>query len=157
MQPRDNPYLAGSGADAEAIFSIYSSCFDSPLKLESVREMLGGENNFAFLGSCNEAGSPGAFIFCRVVGSESELLWLGVMPSMRRRGSALALMVAAIKEAYARRAQAMLLEVAESNEPALALYKKLGFLPVGKRHRYYRTVSGEKVDARIMRLPLEVG
>ena len=51
----------------------------------------------------------------------------------------------------------MLLEVAESNEPALALYKKLGFLPVGKRHRYYRTVSGEKVDARIMRLPLEIG
>ena len=157
MQPRDNPYIAGSGADAEAIFSIYSSCFDSPLKLESVQKMLSGENNFAFLGSCNEAGSPGAFIFCRVMGSESELLWLGVMPSIRRRGSAFALMVAAIKEACDRGAQAMLLEVAESNEPALALYKKLGFLPVGKRHRYYRIISGEKVDARIMRLPLEVG
>ena len=83
MQPRENPYIAVSSADAEAIFSIYSSCFDSPLKLESVREMLGGENNFAFLSSFNEAGSPGAFIFCRVIGSESELLWLGVMPSMR--------------------------------------------------------------------------
>ena len=157
MPPRDNPYLAGAGADAEAIFSIYSSCFDSPLKLESVREMLGRANNFAFLNSCNEAGSPGAFIFCRVMGSESELLWLGVMPSMRRRGSALALMVAPIKEACARGTQAMLLEVAESNVPALSLYKKLGFLTVGKRHRYYRTISGEKVDARIMRLPLEVG
>ena len=66
-------------------------------------------------------------------------------------------MVAAIKEACDRGAQAMLLEVAESNAPALALYKKLGFLPIGKRHRYYRTISGEKVDARIMRLPLEVG
>ena len=66
-------------------------------------------------------------------------------------------MAAAIKEACARGTQAMLLEVAESNEPALSLYKKLGFLTVGKRYRYYRTVSGEKVDARIMRLPLEVG
>ena len=157
MQPRNKPYIAGSSSDAEAIFSIYSSCFDSPLTLGAVREMLGRANNFAFLNSCNEAGSPGAFIFCRVIGSESELLWLGVTPSMRRRGSAFALMAAAIKEACARRAQAMLLEVAESNEPALALYKKLGFLPVGKRHRYYRIISGEKVDARIMRLPLEVG
>ena len=156
MQPLDNPYIAGSSADAEAIFSIYSSCFDGPLKLGSVRELLSGENNFAFLGSRDEAGCPGAFIFCRVIGSESELLWLGVMPSMRRRGSASALLVAAIEEAWARGTQAMLLEVAESNEPALSLYKKLGFLTVGKRHRYYRTVSGKKVDARIMRLPLEV-
>ena len=157
MQPGNKPYIAGSSADAEAIFSIYSSCFDSPLTLGYVREMLGGANNFAFLSSCNEAGSPGAFIFCRVIGSESELLWLGVTPSMRRRGSAFALMAAAIKEACARGTQAMLLEVAESNVPALSLYKKLGFLTVGKRHRYYRTVSGEKVDAQIMRLPLEVG
>ena len=156
MQSCDNPYIARSRDDAEAIFSIYSSCFDSPLKLGSVREMLSCENSFAFLSSCNEARSPGAFILCRVIGSESELLWLGVMPSMRRRGSAAALIVAAIEEACARGTQAMLLEVAESNHPALSLYKKLGFLTVGKRKRYYRTVSGEKVDARIMRLPLEV-
>lgn len=152
VRPGDNLCTAASTADAEAIFSIYSLCFDSGLKLESVREMLSSENNFAFLGRGDEAGSPGAFILCRITGNESELLWLGVMPSMRRRGSAYSLMVAAIEEARVRGTEAMLLEVAESNDPALSLYKKLGFVTVGKRPRYYRVVSGEAVDARIMRL-----
>ncbi len=156
MQSCDNPYTARSREDAEDILSIYSSCFGSSLKLGSVQEMLSVENNFAFLSGCDEAGSPRAFIFCRVIGSESELLWLGGMPSIRRRGSASALTAAAIKEACARGSQAMLLEVSESNEAALSLYKKLGFLKVGKRYRYYRTASGEKVDAWLMRLPLEV-
>ena len=156
MQSRDNPCIAGSIVDAESVFSIHSRCFDRALKLESVQEMLSSENNFAFLGSFDEAGSPRAFVFCRITGNESELLWLGVEPSMRRRGSAYALMVAAIEEACARGTQAMLLEVAESNDPALSLYKKLGFVTVGKRPRYYRMASGEKADARIMRLSFKV-
>jgi len=155
MQTRDNPYMASSSKlDAEAIFSIHSCCFGRDLNFESVRKMLSSKNNFAFLGSCDETGSPGAFICCRVAGNESELLWLGVMPRLRRQGAAHALMVAAIEEACARGTQAMLLEVAESNYPALRLYRRLGFGTVGKRPRYYRLLSGKKVDARIMRLPL---
>tara|TARA_Y100000588_G_scaffold363819_1_gene426815 strand:- start:193 stop:684 length:492 start_codon:yes stop_codon:yes gene_type:complete len=155
MQPHDTPYIASSISDAKAICSIYTFCFGATLGLASVRTMLSSKNNFAFLGSCDEGGSPGGFIFCRVIGNESELLWLGVIPSLRRRGGAQVLMVAAIEEARVRGSEAMLLEVAEPNEPALFLYKKFGFVTVGKRSRYYKVASGEKVDAKIMRLPLK--
>lgn len=155
MPSHDTPYIASSVSDAKAICSIYTLCFGATLGLASVRTMLSSKNNFAFLGSCDERGSPSGFIFCRVIGNESELLWLGVIPSLRRRGGAQVLMAAAIEEARVRGSEAMLLEVAESNEPALVLYKRFGFVTVGRRSRYYKAASGEKVDAKIMRLPLK--
>ncbi|PHR64682.1 MAG: ribosomal-protein-alanine N-acetyltransferase [Idiomarina sp.] len=42
------------------------------------------------------------------------------------------------------------LEVRESNQPAIALYTKLGFKSLGRRKGYYPTASGEREDAIVM-------
>jgi ribosomal-protein-alanine N-acetyltransferase len=51
-------------------------------------------------------------------------------------------------------AKRIFLEVAEDNEAALALYRKLGFQEVGRRKRYYARRDGEPADALTMALTL---
>jgi len=68
---------------------------------------------------------------------EMELLNLAVGPNWRRKGYASALLNAALAQCRERKYQAVFLEVRESNERALAFYKKHGFTPSGRRPNYY--------------------
>ena len=79
----------------------------------------------------------GGFVVARVAADEAEILTLAVAASHRRRGEGRALMQAAMREAAARGAGAMYLEVAETNVPARGLYDALGFAVVGRRPHYY--------------------
>ena len=80
------------------------------------------------------------------VAGEAELQNLAVLPSYRRNGIAQALLDALFAEAQARGCESVFLEVAAGNEGAQALYRKNGFLPVGRRAGFYR---GE--DALLMK------
>lgn len=63
----------------------------------------------------------------RPVYAHSGLLGIGVLASYRGKGIGEALMRAAISKAYSKRSRRIELAVNESNKPAIALYKKLGF------------------------------
>ena len=52
-------------------------------------------------------------------------------------------------------AKRIFLEVAEDNAPAVALYRKLNFVEVGRRKRYYERPGGEAVDALTLVLTLQ--
>ena len=41
-----------------------------------------------------------------------------------------------------KRAERLFLEVDETNQPAIALYRRFGFREVGKRPRYYQSAEG---------------
>jgi ribosomal-protein-alanine acetyltransferase len=69
---------------------------------------------------------------------EMELLNLAVGPNWRRRGYASALLSTALAECRERAFQAVFLEVRESNQRAIAFYKKHGFAQSGRRPNYYR-------------------
>jgi len=64
--------------------------------------------------------------------SQLEILNLAVAPEFRRLGIATAL----ISKVLSRGAE-LFLEVRESNQPAQRLYRKLGFLEVARRPKYY--------------------
>jgi ribosomal-protein-alanine N-acetyltransferase len=64
---------------------------------------------------------------------EAEILNLAVDPIWRRRGVGSALLAAVVERAQG----AIFLEVAESNSPAIALYRKQGWVDVGRRDGYY--------------------
>ena len=64
---------------------------------------------------------------------EREILNLAVDPSQRRRGVARALLQAA----FGREKSQWFLEVRESNQSALQLYRSAGFHVTGRRESYY--------------------
>ena len=53
-------------------------------------------------------------------------------------------MRAAAREAQARGAEAMFLEVDETNVAATALYRRLGFRKVAERRAYYEAAGGHE-------------
>jgi ribosomal-protein-alanine N-acetyltransferase len=79
----------------------------------------------------------GGLILVRAVADEAEVLTLAVIPAMRRRGVASALLHRAMAEAATRGAGSVFLEVSTRNAGAQALYRQLGFTEVGRRRRYY--------------------
>ena len=78
---------------------------------------------------------------------------IAVHSAHRRRGIGEALIHALVERLKASGSHSLTLEVRASNESAAALYKKLGFVQVGLRPRYYRN---PKEDARILRKEWEV-
>jgi len=74
---------------------------------------------------------------------EAELLNLAVTPASRRLGVASALLAALAREA----AGSLFLEVAEPNQPAIALYEHHGWVRVGVRNGYY---GRGKINAIVM-------
>lgn len=84
-------------------------------------------------------------------GDAFHLMNLAVVPEARRRGVARALMDDFLEEAGRLGAPDAWLEVAVTNEAALALYRAYGFEDVRIRRKYYQP---EGVDAVVMRLPL---
>ena len=103
-------------------------------------------------------GDIAGYIMCRVERGFSKLsklnltrlghvISIAVLPEYRRRGIAKALLTRAmkvLKEEYG--CEEVYLEVRVSNQPAISLYRKLGFDVVKISRRYY--VDGE--DAYIM-------
>ena len=79
---------------------------------------------------------------------ETDIMNIAVHPDWRRRGIAEQLIDSLILELKKRGSHALMLEVRVSNDPAIALYEKLGFQQVGRRKNYYRN---PKEDALILR------
>jgi ribosomal-protein-alanine N-acetyltransferase len=84
------------------------------------------------------------------VGDEAEVLTLGVVPAARGKGMAVALMERGLNIVRGRDVRNIFLEVAEDNLPAIDLYQRLGFKTTGRRKRYYRRETDDRVDALLM-------
>ncbi len=76
---------------------------------------------------------------------------VAVAPLCRRKGVADALVEDAIRRAREKNLAFLTLEVRASNDPALRLYEKHGFVPVGRRRGYYEK---PREDAILMTLVL---
>ena len=87
-----------------------------------------------------------------IVEDEMHINNVASRPEYRRIGVARSLMEVAMDESSYRGVRFVILEVRDSNEPAQALYKKLGFKLIGRRRDYYR---GPIEDALVMRKELK--
>ncbi|WP_245184557.1 ribosomal protein S18-alanine N-acetyltransferase [Halomonas salinarum] len=103
-----------------------------------------------------EAGSLVGFAVLARLPFEAELQAITVAASARRQGVARALLERLIATASHWGSERLLLEVRESNAPALALYRGLGFVAEGRRRGYYPAlaVSAPREDALLMALTL---
>ncbi len=119
-------------------------CFSTPWTAQGLREEL--DNPHAhFLVALDET-QPAGYIGVQEICGTAYITNVAVFPAYRRRGIARALLQSASRGAQARRCESITLEVRESNEAAIALYRQCGFKDVGQRKAFYR----EPVeDARI--------
>jgi ribosomal-protein-alanine N-acetyltransferase len=92
----------------------------------------------------------GGFVLSREAAGEAEILTVAVNEKFARQGLGWRLMQAALREAAARGAETMFLEVEAANDAAVRLYRKLGFAKVGERPAYYAGPDGKKSTALVM-------
>jgi ribosomal-protein-alanine N-acetyltransferase len=93
---------------------------------------------------------PAGFLIARKAADEAELLTLAVAPQWRQAGLGRALLKSAMAMLGESGAKQLFLEVEDSNEAALGLYRSFGATAVGRRVRYYE----HGADAGIFSLAL---
>ena len=138
--------------DAQALAGVHARAFDHPWPAPDIAELIAAPGAFA-LAAERDAAVVG-FILCRAIAGEAEILTLAIDPAARRSGLARALVEAAAGLARVAGAEAMFLEVAEDNLPAISLYEGTGFVRAGLRRGYYARGAGRAADALVMRLEL---
>lgn len=105
------------------------------------------KNEYALILAAVEEDEPVGYAVGYFAADEAELPSIAVSPLMRRRGIGDALLNELFNQVKSRGAAKLFLEVRESNEPAITLYEKNGFITAGTRRHFY---SNPEEDALVM-------
>jgi ribosomal-protein-alanine N-acetyltransferase len=153
---RDHVLEPLTPADAADLAGLHRQDFARPWSEDEFAALVADAAVIGF--GAREAGhggkAPIGFVLARLAAGEAEILSIAVDRAHRRQGIGWLLMDAVLRHLHAERAEALFLEVDEANAPALALYRRLGFVQVGKRPHYYRDGKGIASSALVMRRDL---
>ena len=127
------------------IEEIEHKCFSRPWTAEQLKSQM-RDAQHEFIAAVSDSGVLG-YVGLMYVLDEGYISNVAVRPEARRQGIGDALIDALAEKAKALKLAFLTLEVRESNAPAIALYAKHGFHPVGKRKNYY---DAPKEDAVLM-------
>ena len=119
----------------EAIAAIERACFHEPWSVGALREELDNPNNLFLACVCGD--KVAGYVGCQTVLDEGYITNVAVSPDCRRQGVAAALLTELRRRAADKKLSFITLEVRASNEPAIALYKGAGYVPVGTRRNFY--------------------
>jgi ribosomal-protein-alanine N-acetyltransferase len=122
--------------DLAVAAAIHGACFDDAWDEASIAELLAMPGSFGLLAAVD--GDPGGLAVALALGADVEILTLAVPPTFRRRGIARLLLAGIADRCIGEGRSRLLLEVAEDNAGALALYRGADFVEVGRRPGYYR-------------------
>lgn len=124
-----------SETDLAAIAALEEACFSHPWSMEMLRgSLLNGRSCFL---AAKDGGTLLGYLGMEYILDEGSITNVAVLPEYRRQGIARALLATLLEEARRLSLATVTLEVRASNEAAIALYEGMGFLPVGRRFRYY--------------------
>ncbi|MCR5583903.1 MAG: ribosomal protein S18-alanine N-acetyltransferase [Lachnospiraceae bacterium] len=139
--------------DCDRVSEIEKDTFSMPWSRDNFEGSILQEN-YCLLVAVSEEDDSDILGYCcfYYVLDEAEIPNVCVRKDMRGQGIAFKMMTELIKRAKEFEVRDMYLEVRVSNEPARALYRKLGFRDVGIRKGFYDL---PKEDAVIMRLNTE--
>lgn len=127
------------------IEEIERECFSRPWTAEQLKsQMRDAQHEFI---AAMDGGRVLGYVGLMYVLDEGYISNVAVHPEARRQGIGDALIDALAAKAAELELAFLTLEVRESNAPAIALYAKHGFHPVGKRKNYY---DAPKEDAVLM-------
>ena len=144
-------YITMNESHVAAVAELEKLCFSLPWDEASVAGEL--TNPLSLWLVAVEDGELAGYVGSQSVMGEADMMNLAVKPEYRRRGVGEKLVRNLVEELKAQKVYCLTLEVRASNAPAIALYEKLGFVPVGRRPGYYRS---PREDALILRKEWEV-
>jgi ribosomal-protein-alanine N-acetyltransferase len=122
--------------------------------LQAIVEILGMPGAGGLMAEIPDAhggATRSGFLLYLLIGPDAELLTLAVSHRARRRGIGTALVRSFLALAHRAGAVGALLEVAEDNAAAQALYAGLGFVASGRRKDYYQRPGNRRIAARLLR------
>lgn len=158
IQPRMRDYsiLPLARSHSAALSVLHREDFVRPWTGNEFSDLLAQNTVFGFAAFETGKGRAGpvGFVLARLAVGEAEILTVAVSRAHRRQGLGRQLMDAVLRRLHAQRAEALFLEVDETNAPAIALYRRLGFREVGKRPAYYQGEDNRKSNALVMRRDL---
>lgn len=127
------------------IEEIERDCFSRPWTAEQLKSQM-RDAQHEFIAAVSDGRVLG-YVGLMYVLDEGYISSVAVHPDARRQGIGDTLIDALAAKAAELELAFLTLEVRESNAPAIALYAKHGFHPVGKRKNYY---DAPKEDAVLM-------
>jgi len=136
--------------DIPEIVLIERAVFPDPWSRQAFSEALRSDH-MRSLTAVDQADRVVGYAMGSVVTDEGEILNLAVIPDARGLGTGRALLDELLEALRVAGARAAFLEVRRSNDAAIALYRAVGFEPLGVRRSYY---DRPKEDALTMRLEL---
>ena len=146
---------AFSEGDLDAALTIEAESFEHPWSHLSFLEELSNRNalNLVAKGEDIETAYPIiAYVFSRIISRELYILKLAVAKGWRRHGVASQLLKESFWVASRKDMTTAILDVRQTNRPAIHLYKKHDFYPVEIRPKYY---TDTREDALVMKKNLK--
>ena len=142
-------------ADLDRVMEIAQSLKDAPQWPRSAYlaalEPETTPRRVALVAEDSVAGVVAGFAVANLLPPGAELEMIAVAPTAQRRGLARQLFFSLAAELRTAEVFGIILEVRATNQPALELYRRLGFVETGRRPRYYHDPVE---DAILMRLRL---
>lgn len=138
-------------AHVPQIAEIETLCFSDPWSEKSVASEL--ENRLSLWLVALDGDTVAGYVGSQSVLDEADMMNVAVHPDYRRQGIGRDLVLALAEALQQKGIRGLMLEVRQSNVPAIALYEQLGFQQVGLRPNYYRN---PKENALILRKELSL-
>lgn len=136
--------------ELSTVAHIYGESFDEPYPEVAAGSLLRTPGASCLLAFGGLDRTPMGFLIARVILDEAEVLSIGTLLDGRRQGVGTALLRTTFDAVRRGGARVVHLEVGEDNPGAVALYRKLGFRPTGRRANYYRRADKRRVAAILM-------
>jgi ribosomal-protein-alanine N-acetyltransferase len=135
--------------DLQTVLTIEQASFPLPWKQDHFLHEIAAAHSYPFIAECG--GIIVGYVCLTSLFEEAQILDIAVAPDQRGSGIARMLMEFAIGVARDKEAVVMSLEVRSTNNAAISLYDRLGFVRTGCRSRYYEG----KDDAVLMEKNLQ--
>lgn len=119
-----------------AVWEIEKENFTQPWSMTSFKDMMDSGYVMSF-GALDSQGTIIGYALASYVADTGEILDIAVSAESKRRGVGGMLLDAVHSSLNIKGVSECFLEVRENNLPAIALYNKFGYAPVGVRKNYY--------------------
>lgn len=140
-------------ADCDELSEMHASGFSRGWSNAEFESILAQPGTHAFVAHYRGAFGtliPAGFILYRLAADEAEILSVAVVPGCRRRGVGRMLIEEVLRHAYRAGTASVHLEVEDTNQAAIALYRRQEFRETGRRAGYYTQGRASPGGALVM-------